>query len=44
MNQHQRNSQKGGIVRAARLSKRRRRAIALAAAQARWGKQKAGAR
>ena len=38
MNQHQRNSQKGGWVRSGRLSARRRRAIAKLAAAIRWAK------
>ncbi len=39
MTSHQKNSQKGGWVRAGRLSPRRRRAIAQTAARARWGKK-----
>ena len=39
MTSHQKNSQKGGWVRAGRLSSRRKRAIAKLAARARWGKK-----
>jgi hypothetical protein len=40
MNQHQKNSQKGGWVRAGRLSPRRRRTIATVAAGIRWATER----
>jgi hypothetical protein len=39
LTKHQKSSRLGGLVRAANLSSRRRRAIAKAAARARWGKK-----